>query len=64
MTALWDSVWYRLGGDPMYRNEFFEAWGVIKDWQAADVFAFKETWTYRDTDHLKYIVYGTNYTGA
>jgi len=63
MTALWSSVWDRLASDPMLRNEFFEAWDKIKEYQAADVFAFKETWTYRDTDHLKYIVYGTNYTG-
>mmetsp|Transcript_19495 Transcript_19495/g.53015 ORF Transcript_19495/g.53015 Transcript_19495/m.53015 type:complete len:355 (-) Transcript_19495:76-1140(-) len=63
MSTLMTAVWDRLGGDPMYRNDFFEAFDKIKELQAADVFAFKETWTYRDTDHLKYIVYGTNYTG-
>lgn len=63
VTALWDSVWWRLRYDPMYRNDFFEIWREIKDWQAADVFAFKETWTFRDTDHLKYIAHNTSYSG-
>uniref|UniRef100_A0A7S2NF17 Uncharacterized protein n=1 Tax=Alexandrium andersonii TaxID=327968 RepID=A0A7S2NF17_9DINO len=64
MTSLMTNVWKRLAFDPILRNDFFFAWNDIIDKQACDVFAFKETWTFRDTDHLKYVVSNTPYRGA